>query len=136
MNAWTSVFTAAGVNDCLIDLHRLVWQRGSWNYDADSAVISVFASPADCAAVPPRPSPSGCGQLYHSHRCLQCREDTKTMPRPLVVPAGNGDSLSSVDGTSASPVPVARPEPQQPEPTTELCHYIERYRPPSLLLHL
>jgi len=37
---------------------QLVWQRDSWNYDEDSAVISVFASLANRAAVPPRPSPS------------------------------------------------------------------------------
>ena len=34
------------------------WQRDGWNYDGDSAVISVFASTANRVAVPPRPSPS------------------------------------------------------------------------------
>ena len=58
------------------------------------------------------------GRLCHSHSPLESREVAKTMPRPLVVPVANGDSLSA-DGVpaTASPVPVPRPEPQQPEPT-------------------
>jgi len=98
--------------------HR-AWQQDSWNYDADSAVVSVFASPANCFAMPPRPSPSsqkklhgvGCnsrGQLYHSHSPPESREDTKTARR------ARGDSLSA-DGAPASRVPVPRPEPQQPQ---------------------
>ena len=49
--------------------------RDIWNYDSDSAVISVFASPANCFAVPPYGhnavkkhgvGGSSRGQLYHS----------------------------------------------------------------------
>ena len=137
--------------------HR-AWQQDSWNYDADSAVVSVFASPANCFAMPPRPLPSsqkklhgvGCnsrGQLYHSHSPPESREDTKTMSRPLVVPVAihcqQMEPLLAVclfPGLSHSSLSWAYCVMQVGTLPTgckaELCHYRQTYRPPSLLLLL
>jgi len=41
MNAWTSIFTAAGVNDCLIDLSCRSWKNPGWQPAAIwSAIVS------------------------------------------------------------------------------------------------
>ena len=54
---WPILFAVTGDRlPVSLQQQHQAWQRDSWNYDADSAVISVFASPANRVAVPPQPS--------------------------------------------------------------------------------
>ena len=137
---------------------RLVWQRDSWNYDTDSAVISVFASPASqlrrCAspaiaiqsknctasvavAMDSYTTATGLYSLEKSLKpCLDCSScpwrvatHCQQMEPLLALCLFPGLSHSSLSlHVLCNALPIGC--------KAELCNYRQRYHPPSLLLYL